>query len=288
VKAQITLLIQTVREAMRHYTTDSAAAIAFWMFFSVFPLLLGILGVTGYLAESEELKAIIFNSLTELLPGSADLVKNNVEAVMQRRGALTWVGIIGLLWSAGKVFGSITRSVNRAIDSGKKRSFIERAIRPFMMSLAVSTVSIVTIAIMITLETSVFGRLQIGAIVIPSLVGKAAAFVVISFVFSLIYKLAPYGKAGWRLVWPGALLAAVLFEVSKAGFGLYLTEVARYETVYGPLTSIIVLMMWLFVSAWILLLGAEYNIARWRRSTGVAQTNATGAPATGDASHRGP
>ena len=83
-------------------------------------------------------------------------------------------------------------------------------------------------------------------------------------VFSLIYRLAPYVPVDWRDVLPGALLAALAFEICKAGFVLYLDRFANFESVYGPLTSIIVLLLWFYVSALILILGSEYSIARWQ------------------------
>jgi len=78
----------------------------------------------------------------------------------------------------------------------------------------------------------------------------------------LIYKLAPYVETRWRQVFPGALLAALLFELVKAAFVFYLDRVAHFEAVYGSLSSMIVMLLWLYLSALILVLGAEYNIVR--------------------------
>ena len=82
--------------------------------------------------------------------------------------------------------------------------------------------------------------------------------------FALIYKMAVYVKTTWRQVFPGALLATGLFEFFKAAFLFYLDRFAHFEAIYGSLSSIIVLLLWLHVSALILVFGAEYSIVRSR------------------------
>ena len=73
---------------------------------------------------------------------------------------------------------------------------------------------------------------------------------------------------------PGAVLAAITFELGKRGFVLYLGRLADFEAVYGSLSSIVVLLAWLFLSAFVLIFGAEYNIVRWRARTGGATGDA--------------
>jgi membrane protein len=74
----------------------------------------------------------------------------------------------------------------------------------------------------------------------------------------LIYKFMPNTKVGWRHVWPGAVLSSVLFEVARSLFVLYVARFSTYELVYGSVASIIVFMVWMYISAFILILGAEF------------------------------
>jgi membrane protein len=142
------------------------------------------------------------------------------------------------------------------------------------MAVALSVMVIAAIGIPvvleIVLEPSVLAKLGLGELSLPRLQGWALSFVIMFLVFALIYRLAPYVPVGWRDVLPGALLAAVAFELGKAAFVLYLDRFAHFESVYGPLTSIIVLLLWLYVSALILIIGAEYNIARRQAKEAVA------------------
>ena len=265
-KAQLSLLAQTLRAARADHAKDLAATIAFWAFFSIFPLLIGVLSLAGYFLESAELQARIYEMVGDLLPGSAILVRDNLEAVVRHRGTMSWVGIGGLLWSASKGFGAITRAVNRALGAKRTHSPLLSYARYFLMAVAVSILMIASVALTLVidvfLEPDVLSRLGLGAVAISRLPAWTLSVVLVFLIFALVYKLAPYVEVRWRQVLPGALLAMVLFELGKAAFAVFLDRVAHFEAVYGPLTSIIVLLLWLYVSALILVLGAEYNIVR--------------------------
>jgi len=280
-KRELSLLVETVKEASHDHAKDLAAAIAFWAFFSIFPLLIGILSLAGYLLQSAELQARIYEVVTDMFPGSASLVRDNLDAVVQYRGTMSWVGIGGLLWTASKGFGAITRAVNRALGAERTDNFLLSKIRNFFMVVAVSVLMIasiaITVALEIALDPSFLSRLGLDAVNLPRLQGWTANFVLVFLIFALIYKLAPYVEVRWRQVLPGALLAAALFELVKTAFVVYLDRIADFEAVYGSLSSIIVLLLWLYLSAVILIYGAEYSIVRSQASEAAAETEPGGA-----------
>ena len=280
-KLELSLLVETVREASQDHAKDLAAAIAFWAFFSVFPLLIGIFSLAGYFLQSAELQARIYEVMTDVFPGSAALVRDNLEAVVQHRGTMSWVGIGGLLWTASKGFGAITRAVNRALGAKRTHHFLLSKVRSFFMAVAVSLLMItsiaITVAFEIALEPSFLTRFGLEVVEVSRLKSWLLSFLLIFLTFALIYKLAPYVEVRWRQVLPGALLAAALFELVKTAFVLYLDRVADFEAVYGSLSSIIVLLLWLYLSALILVYGAEYNIVR-SKARRVAAETAPGGP----------
>lgn len=277
VARELGLLVQTVRESLHDHAKDLAAAIAFWAFFSIFPLLIGILALAGYFLRSAELQARIFEIVIEMFPGSASLIQDNLDAVVEYRGTMSLVGIGGLLWTASKGFGAITRAVNRAIGAQRTHHFLLSKVRYFSMAVAVSVMAIVSIGITLVLEivieTPLVARLGIDGLEISRLKSWGLSFLLIFLTFGLIYKLAPYVETRWRDVVRGALLAAVLFELLKAAFVLYLDRVAHFEAVYGSLSSIIVMLLWLYLSALILVFGAEYNIVRSEATADVSTAN---------------
>ena len=275
-KLELSLLVETIREASHDHAKDLAAAIAFWAFFSVFPLLMGVLSLAGYFLQSSELQARIYEVMTDVFPGSANLVRDNLDAMVQHRGTMSWVGIGGLLWTASKGFGAVTRAVNRALGAKRTHHFLLSKVRYFFMAVAVSLLTItsiaITVAFEIVLEPSFLSRFGLEAVEVSRLKSWLLSFLLIFLTFALIYKLAPYVEVRWRQVLPGALLAAALFALVKTAFVVYLDRVADFEAVYGSLSSIIVLLLWLYLSALILVYGAEYNIVREKARPGAAET----------------
>ncbi len=272
--SEIATLYAAIRKGIRDHARDHAAAIAFWAFFSIFPLLLGLFSAAGYLLESEAAQARLMDLVTRTLPGSADLVRGNLEGVVRVRGTLGAVGIAGLLWSASAGFGAITRAINRTLGAKPSHPFFLSKLRYFLMTVAVSVFLVLSVGVAAALELlanpdlDVLRRLGVEPGQIETATSWIVGFVFAFFTFALIYKVTPYVETRWRQVLPGALLGAAVFELVKRAFLFYLSRMADFEAVYGSLSSIIVLLLWLYVSALVLLLGAEYNIVRWQQRVG--------------------
>jgi len=267
-KDELSIFGATFHKAKKDAANDLSAAIAFWAFFSIFPLLIGVLSLTSRLLESEALQTRIYETVTEMLPGSAEMVTENLDAVVRYRGTMSLVALLGLFWAAGKVFGAITRAVNRALDVERDGKRLVSRLRYFGMAIAVSILIIValgiTVVLEVALESPALSEWGIDVGLVSGFKSWATSLVLTFLVFTLLYKLTPYVEVDLKRVLPGAVLATALFELGKNGFVLYLEKMADFKAVYGSLSSIIVLLLWLYVSALILIFGAEYNIARWQ------------------------
>lgn len=272
--SELRVLYRSARKALADHIKDLAAAIAYYAFFSIFPLLIAVIAAAGQVLKTEAAQAKLRTLLTETLPGSADLVMRNVDDVVEVRGALGVFGLLALFWSASACFGAITRAVNRALGAKRPHPFFLSKVRSFLMTVAASLLFIASVAVttsvevLTNLEDSVLVRLGIDPGVVSWLAGGLTGLVFAFFTFLVIYKTTPYVETRWKQALPGAILGAVLFEVGKHAFVFYLGSVAHFEAVYGPLSSIIVLLLWLYFSALILVFGAEYNIVRWRARHG--------------------
>lgn len=268
--SQLRLLYVAVRKGLRDHGKDHAAAIAFWVFFSIFPLLLGLFAAAGYFLESEAAQTRLIELMTGTLPGSAELVQRNLEGVIEARGTLGLVGLLGLFWSASSGIGAITRAINQTLGARRPHPALLSKVRYFLMTVAVSVFLILSVGVTASLELlanldlSALRKLGVEPGLIESLAGWLAGFAFAFLTFALIYKVTPYVETRWRQVLPGALLGAAVFELGKRGFLFYLGRMANFEAVYGSLSSIIVLLLWLYFSALVLLLGAEYNIVLWK------------------------
>jgi len=242
-----------------------AASVSYFALLSLFPLILGVSSIVGWVADSVSRQQQVINFVAENIPGSRDFVRESVDSLVQHRGALGIISVAGLIWAASAVFGSITRAVNRAWKIHKKVPFYKEKPRQIVMALALAVLFVISISI-----TSIFqwaGAIEIGNKSVDDMVGgsgislilKLTVFIVTFLLFLLVYKLTPYTKTYWKDVWPGALVAALLFEVAKNLFVWYLDNFGQYNQLYGNIASVVVLMFWAYVSAYILIIGAEVS-----------------------------
>ncbi|MDH3727259.1 MAG: YihY/virulence factor BrkB family protein, partial [Myxococcales bacterium] len=203
--------------------------------------------------------------LADEFPGSAEFLRTNIEALIELRGAAGVASVLGLLWSASKMFGALSRGINLALDNPKGHPFYVSKLRYFGMTIAASLLLLIAVGVSMMLDvvTQVdLTRFGFTGRVFASLGGHVASFVFVFAIVCLLYKLVPYQRPRWREVLPGSLVAALLFELGKALFVLYLGNVGSLEAVYGSLASVIVLLLWLYFSARVLLFGAELIAVR--------------------------
>ena len=272
---------RVIKEMGDDDATHLAAGVAYYAIFSLFPLLLGMLAISGLLATSESVGPSFISYVTDNLPGSEELVSQNVDQVVQYRGVLGVGAIIGLLWSASAVFGAINRSVNRAWDVHQNRPFYIAKPIQIGMALLVGVIFLVSTSATSIIEVlpntdedlglpgqSVFLSLGLASVAV-----RAVPLALNLLLFLLIYRFVPNCKTYWRYIWPGALVAAVLFELAKGLFIWYLDNMASFQQVYGSLTSVMVLMFWIYISALILILGAEISSEYGRMRSGVERGN---------------
>lgn len=277
-----TLIIRTVKELGDDDATHMAAGVAYYALFSLFPLLLGILAIIGMASQSGSTRRSILEWTSTNFPGAGDLISDNIVASIEASGSLGAISIIGLIWAGSAVFGAITRAVNRAWDIQEDRPFIKNKIMQLAMAIGVAILFALALASASVAHAA-------GRIGDPDtfLIGQAdrvsglVIFRILSFVANLaifltLYKVLPNTRTHWRYIWPGALLAALLFEGGKYLFVLYLYNFATFSAVYGSIGSVIVLLLWAYVSAFILILGAELSSEYGRMMQGVERGRHTG------------
>ena len=271
----IGLVYRTVREMGADDATHMAAGVAYYAVLSLFPLTVGLISLLGLVLNSEVLEGEIFGFFQIYLPGSKELLASNVEARGSIRGFLGIISFLGLFWSASLLFGAISRAVNRAWDIHRDRPFYIDKLRHILMAFSVAPLFLMSIGTTAALQflgthdVPVIGRFEFLDNNVINLLTRPLPFLFSLTIFLLVYKFTPNTQTYWRYVWPGALLAAVMFEVFKSAFVFYLDHFAHYEEVYGSLASVIVLLAWTYFSGLILIAGAEFSSEYERMRLGV-------------------
>jgi membrane protein len=244
---------------------DMAASIAYFSFFSLFPLLVGVVAGASLFLDRVEIQSHLDRMLSGDFPGSADFLRTNIEALTEQRGAASIASVLGLLWSASKMFGAMNRGINLAFGVPKRHPFYLSRLRYFAMTVGMSLLLLVAVGVSTAVDLVTpldLTRFGFDGTLFSSLGGRVASIVSVFVTVILIYKLVPYERLAWRDILLGALAATLLFELGKALFVLYLGNVGNLEAVYGSLTSVIVLLLWLYFSARVLLFGAEICAVR--------------------------
>jgi membrane protein len=260
---------------------ESAASIAYYALFSIFPLLIFVVTFSSSLLQEREVQQEILAFVADVLPASQDLVRGNIEQVLELRGPLQIVGTIGLLWSATAVFNVLAHSINRAWHTAQQRNFLQgRLIALAMVGsltglLILWLVSITAVNLLGFLQVPLWGGQAIYETLAWRLVARLLPAFLIFLTFLSLYRWVPNTKVFWREAFWGAVVAAAGWEISKEGFTWYLTSgLARYQLVYGSLGAVIALMLWLYLSSVMILFGAHLSATiamRTRRSRGAGK-----------------
>jgi membrane protein len=242
-----------------------AAAISYYVLFSLFPLLIFALAALGLLVRDASIQDRVVTAIVNQFPPEVNL-RGQVETVVSgvAESSITVLGLMGLLtavWTASGAFGALRRALNRAFDVPGAQSFIRGKVVDLLGVLGVMGLVILSIA-----ATALLGLVRTlsdghAAGWLSDEAWGLTYFLVplgLSFVtFLMVYRLVPNLRTRLSTLWIGALLAAVGFELAKAGFGLYVANFGRSQEVYGALGGAVLFLLFVFVVANIAIIAAE-------------------------------
>ena len=266
-----TLLQRSAGEFLKDDGGQLAAAISYYALFSLFPLLIFVVAIAGLLIRDHAVQDDIVNEVLKNIPLSEgegrDSVTDAVRGVAGAgKGALGLLGLAGMAWAGSSLFGALRKALNTAFDdTAPKRPFVQQKAIDLALVLAVAVFFLVSIGATAFLRIVRNYSTELGALGEAAeragLLWDAASYaipLVFSFVaFTALYCLVPSRLRSPLEVWPGALVAALVFEVAKLGFSFYLENFTSYDVVMGSLGAVAAFLFWLYVSANIMLFGAE-------------------------------
>ena len=268
-------MLDTARGIGAHQVGDMAASLAYYALFALFPLLLGLIVILSFFLDQEVVRGELETLLAKNLPGAQEIVTRNLDNVVRLRGAIGLVAFAGLLWSGSAVFGALTRILDRTWEVRDRHAFHIVRARSLVMLVGVAALVVLSLSsttlLQLAAELAEVERLGALGTFLASgarLLLQGSSLVGSLLVPTLLYRFAPSERIAWREVLPGALLAGLLFEAAKNVFVLYLSRFASFDLVYGSLASVIILLFWVYISGFILILGAEFGAALGRRRKG--------------------
>jgi membrane protein len=272
------MLRETGMRWSEHKASRLGAALAYYSIFSLGPLIVVAISIAGLVFGGEAVRGEVVGQLRGLLGENGAKAIESMLAGADRptEGVVaTVIGLGTLLFAAIGVVVQLKDALNTVWDvKPSGRSGIWSFVRTYVISLA-AVLAVGFLLLMSLLLTAALAAM--GKFIAPYLpeailhiAVMVASFAMIALLFAMMFKWLPDAEVRWRDVWPGALLTAALFEIGKFLIGLYIGKQAL-ESTYGAAASIVVVLIWVYYSAQIVLVGAEFTHAYAVRHGGIKQ-----------------
>jgi membrane protein len=256
-----------VKNAWRGYWQDDclilSAAISFYAIFSIIPFLFLLFVIWGFFADSSDaLYRQIDQFASELIPKIPPEVMEDIRTVVGHRNALGGVGVFFLLWIFDAVFYSIAHAFDRIFGSGWKRRFYRMKMLSFATLLFVGLVLYASIHL--TMFTSAIRNtgvtilgMHLSHYLAESLSFRSLSYLLMIGAFTAMFLIVPHRRIRLRFALLGGFICVNLWYLAKFAFKWYVTNIAVFNIVYGALGTLIVVVLWIFYTANILLISAE-------------------------------
>ncbi|TKH05364.1 YihY/virulence factor BrkB family protein [Peribacillus simplex] len=260
-----------IKEIKEDRVTGLAAEQAYYYLLALFPLLILLLSLLPYL--NIDIQTALDTIKTFMPAETMEVIEKNIINILsERNGGLLTFGFLGTIWSASNGMNAFIHSMNIAYDVEETRNFIKARFISIVLTLGL------VVAFIVMLGLPVFGKVIIDLLqqVIPipeetqiifSLLRWVIAVVVISLVLTFLYRFAPNKSFPIKHVIPGAVTATVLWLGISLGFSFYVSNFANYSSTYGSLGGVIILMLWLYLSGLIFVIGGEINAILHRQNS---------------------
>jgi membrane protein len=270
-KKSIQFSKKLIKEIKEDRVTGLAAEQAYYYLLALFPLLILLLSILPYL--NIDIQTALDTIKTFMPAETMEVVEKNIINILsERNGGLLTFGFLGTIWSASNGMNAFIHSMNIAYDVEETRNFIKARFISILLTLGL------VVAFIVMLGLPVFGKVIIELLqqVIPipeetqilfSLLRWVIAVVVISLVLAFLYRFAPNKSFPIKHVIPGAVTATVLWLGISLGFSFYVSNFANYSSTYGSLGGVIILMLWLYLSGLIFVIGGEINAILHRQNS---------------------
>ncbi len=251
------VLVNAYRAFTEARAAESAASLAYYALFALFPFLLVLIFVGTLFLGSKRAETELIDMVTQMLPGSQLFIQQNLADIMEQRGAVTLVGVVGLVWSSSGFFIALTRNLRRAWPDFEGLNIIKQRLTGIGAVLVLGLLLILWSAVNV-----IFNSIPLLFDNIPgkdefwsSVVRIAPVLIVLPMLAGLYRWTAPPGR-GWRGVLIGSTVAAVLLQVLIVGFSWYLSSgLVNYARVYGSLGGVIALLVFVYLISFIILFG---------------------------------
>jgi membrane protein len=275
--------LDLARRSAREFGADNcpqhAAAIAFRVLFSVFPLAILVVSVSGLVLHTASARERVTKAIVDVVPLSGagrGQLDDLLRGVTGNGATVTVIGAVALLWSAAGMMASLRTALNVVWDTDLRRPFVRGKLVDLLLVGAAGALIGVSAGLTVAAHivgSSVAGWSGVAGAAVGALrwgAGYLLPLIIDVVVFAGIYRLVPAVPTRLREVWPGAATAAIGFELVKTAFAVYVADFSRYNAIYGSLGIAITFMLFVYLGALIMLFGGEVAAEYPRSPTDVS------------------
>lgn len=260
--------VQVLKRGWKEAKTDQvpllAAGVAFFGFLSLFPAMIALVLVYGLVADPATVSRQVGQLTGSLPPGAGDLIKTQLTSLtstpQKSLGFGLILSILLALWSASGGVGQLMTAVNSAYDEAQTRSFIKKRALALAMTLGAIVFMVIVIAL-VAVAPALLGQISSGAIRwLLEAARWVLLIVLVAVALAILYRVAPERDAP-KMKWVsvGAGLATLVWVIASVGFTFYVSSFGSYAKTYGAVAGVVVLLLWLWITCYAILLGAEIN-----------------------------
>ncbi|NUE96115.1 virulence factor BrkB family protein [Gilliamella sp. ESL0232] len=253
---QIQIFIKMLWNRINHdRLTTSSAGLAYTTILALVPLITVIFSLLSAFPMFDEishlLKQLIYNNL---VPTASDTIQNYLEQFISNTKKMTFVGVIGLIVTSLLLINSINTALNHIWQTKRKRSFMYN----LTMYWTILTLGPILIGSSIAISSYIFSLKWLSTATTGNILLNCLPFIISVIGFWLLYSIIPTESVPLKESMIGAFVAAALFEIGKRAFALYVTSFPTYQLIYGVVSSIPIMLVWIYFSWCIVLFGAEF------------------------------
>ena len=259
-------LIRLQREMAYDDCMGMAAQISFYTMLGLFPFLIFLLSLLGTFPLGESLKPEMLEALREQMPReSAEYVANIVvELLPEYSQGLLSVGLLASLWGASMAVGALITTINRAYNIRPRRHMVTQKLMSIVLVLLLSGMWLMSMTIILVgpgITQNIFEFMGIASETNTfwTSMRLPMAFMLNLTALTILYYFAPEARQRVLSILPGAFTATILWLLASSAFRIFLRNFGTYNKTYGSLAGLVILMMWLWISGLVFLLGAEIN-----------------------------
>ena len=252
-------------DALKPDTTITAAAIAYFALFSLFPITLLSISIASFTLGPSMDQQLIIQRLEFIAPAMDQLLGQNLDEIIKARGPVTSVALVGLIWSASTVLYTFTHTLNEIWGAKQRRAIWKR--RGLAILFVLTCVG--PILFLASFAGSLIAHLRLWLpdpiISMGGGVSWLLAIMLDVALFMVLYMILPHGASTWREILPGAMGAGFLWELAKKAFLSFVSAyISISNLVYGSVAAIIAFLAWAYLSGLIFLFGAYLSVSYFK------------------------